>query len=283
MKNIFIFIRRYFNFILFVVLQIISIVFLVQYNHTHEAAYSGVANELTGRINTQYNKVENYFHLKENNQLLLEENKRLKDLLGVNFESADTGRVTVIDSLIRDTLGRQRKFVWLTAKVVNNTVSQQYNYITLHRGANQGVKKDMAVLGPKGVVGTVIDVSENFSRVMSLLHRNSKVSSMLKKEKVNGSIEWDGQDPHFLTLRNIPKTIAVAKGDTVVTSSYSANFPPGIMIGTIDEIAKDPGSNYYILRVKTATNFYSIEYAYLVENIQFAEQRNLESTPVKNQ
>src|SRR4051812_26879242 len=268
MKNVFIFIRRYFNFLFFLVLQILSLTLLVKYNDTHQAVYAVYANEVTGRINTQYNKVENYLHLRENNRYLLEENARLRNLMGINFQNPDSNKTTYIDSLIRDTLGRQRKYLWLPAKVVNNTVSQQMNYLTLHRGANQGVKKDMAVIGPQGVVGTVIDVSENFSRVMSLLHRNSKVSSMLKKGNISGSVEWDGKDPNYLTLRNIPKSTPVAKGDTVVTSTYSANFPSNIMVGTVHEIVKDPSSNFYIISIKTATNFYSLEYVYLIENVQ---------------
>jgi rod shape-determining protein MreC len=283
MKNIFVFIRRYFNFLFFVVLQILSIVLLVQYNETHQAAYAGIANEVTGSINGQYNKIQNYFHLKENNRLLLEENTRLKNLLKINFEDPDSARLVVMDSLIRDTLGHQRKYLWLPAKVINNTVAEQMNYVTLHRGANQGVKKDMAVVSTKGIVGTVIDVSENYSRVMSLLHRNSKVSSMLKNSKMIGSVEWDGKDPHYITLRNIPKSTPVAKGDSVVTSSYSANFPSDLLIGTVDEIAKDPISNFFIIRLKTATNFYSLEYVNLVENVQWDEQRRLEAAPVKNQ
>jgi rod shape-determining protein MreC len=283
MKNIFVFIRRYFNFLFFVVLQILSLVLLVKYNDTYQAAYGGVANEITGRINEQYNKVQNYFHLKENNRLLHEENTRLKNLLGLNFQGPDSARVVVLDSLIRDTLGHQRKYLWLPAKVINNTVSQQTNYLTLHRGANQGVKKDMAVIGAQGVVGTVIDVSENFSRVMSLINRNSKVSSMLKKNRIVGTVEWDGKDPHYVTLRNIPKSTTVARGDSVVTSSYSANFPSDLMVGTVDEIAKDPISNFFIIRLKTATNFYSLEYVNLVENVQWDEQRRLEAAPVKNQ
>lgn len=283
MKNIFIFIRRYFNFLFFLVLQILSLVLLVSYNQTHQAVYAGVANEITGRVNEQYNKVQNYFHLKENNKLLLEENTRLKNMLRTNFEAPDSLRITGLDSTVKDTLGHWRKYIWLPAKVVNNTVSQQLNYITLHRGANQEVKKDMAVTGPQGVVGTVIEVSENFSRVMSLLHRNSKVSSMLKKGNVPGTVEWDGKDPHYITLKNIPKSVAVAKGDSVVTSSYSANFPSQLLVGTVDGIINDPGSNFLIIRLKTATNFYNIEYVNLIENLQWDEQRRLEAAPVRNQ
>lgn len=264
-------------------LQILSLILLVRYNQTHEAVYAGVASEVTGRINIQYNKVQNYFHLKENNKLLLEENTRLKNMLRVNFESPDSSRIAVLDTLVQDTLGHRRKFIWLPAKVVNNTVSQQLNYLTLHRGANQGVKKDMAVIGPQGVVGTVINVSENFSIVMSLLHRNSKVSSMLEKGKVSGTVEWDGKDPRYITLKNIPKSIPVSKGDTVVTSSYSSNFPSDIMVGFVTEISQDPTSNFLIISLKAATNFYNLEYVNLVENVQWDEQRRLEAAPVKNQ
>ena len=283
MKNIFVFIRRYFNFLLFVVLQIVSLIFLVNYNDTHEAAYANVANEVIGRINTQYNNVQSFFHLKETNKQLAEENSRLRNLLGIDFQGPDTMRVAVLDSLIRDTLGRQRKYIWLPARVVNNTISSQTNFLTLHRGSNQGVEKDMAVIGPDGVVGVVIDVSDNYSRVMSMLHRNSKVSSMLKKGGVTGSVEWDGKDPRFLTLRNIPRSIPVAKGDTVVTSNYSANFPSNIMVGTIVTIAADASSNSYTITLRAATNFYSIQYVNVVQNVQWAEQRRLEAAPVKNQ
>lgn len=283
MKNIFIFIRTYFNFLLFLILQITCIVFLVKNSQTHDAAYTQLANEVAGKVNVQYDKVHNYFNLKENNKLLLEENARLKNLMGLNFESTDTSFIKRLDSLFIDTMGKQRKYSWLPAKVVNNTITQQFNYITLHRGKMQGVHKDMAVVGQKGIVGTVIDVSDNFSRVMSLLHRNTKVSAMVKKSEIPGTVGWDGVDPRFLTLNNIPKSAIVARGDSIVTSNYSANFPSNILIGTVVNITKDPGSNYYIIKLLAATNFYSLEYVYLVDNLQIEEQRKLEAAKVKNE
>lgn len=283
MKNIFLFIRRYFTFIFFITLQIISIVLLVNFNKTHQAVYAGVANEITGSINGRYNKVQNFFHLQENNQLLLEENTRLKNLLGINFETPDTTRLHVLDSLYRDTTGKMRKFIWLPAKVVNNSISLQTNYITLHRGSAQGVSKDMAVVGPQGIVGIVVDVSNNYAKVMSVLHVNNKVSAMLKKNFITGIVDWDGKDPRYITLNKIPKTTNVAKGDTVVTSRYSSIFPPNIMVGTVEEVKKDPVNNYFNIKLKTATNFYTLEYVNLVENVQLIEQKKLEETAVKNQ
>ena len=264
-------------------LQVICFILLVKNSDTYGATYANFANEVTGRVNAQYNTIHNFFNLRENNLLLQEENTRLKNLMGTNFESTDTTYIKHIDSLMSDTLGKQRKYLWLPAKVINNTISQQYNYMTIHRGINQGVKKDMAVISSNGIAGTVIDVSENYCRAMSLLHRNSKVSSMLKKSQIPGSVEWDGNDPYYLTLRKIPKSTPVAKGDTVVTSKYSANFPPNLMIGTVTDVTKDPGSNYFIIKVKSSTNFYSLEYVNLVDNLQLDEQRKLEAVKVKNE
>jgi rod shape-determining protein MreC len=283
MKNIFLFIRRYFNFLFFLVLQIVSIVLLVNFNKTHEAVYSNIASEVIGRINLQYNNIQSYFTLRQINRQLSEENARLRNVMAINFEGPDSTRLAILDSLVRDTLGRQRKYLWLPAKVVSNTTSSQTNYLTLHRGSKQGVNKNMAVIGPNGVVGTVIDASKNYSRVMSVLHRNSKVSSMLKKGNVTGSVEWEGKNPTILTLRNIPRSVEVAKGDTVLTSTYSANFPSHIMVGTILSVEADPGSNSHIIKLGSATNFYNIQYVNVVQNVQWVEQRSLEAAPVKNQ
>lgn len=140
----------------------------------------------------------------------------------------------------------------------------------------------MAVMGPEGIVGVVVETSNNFSKIMSLLHRNSKVSGMLKKDNSAGSVEWDGTDPSYLTLRNVTKGSKVQKGDTVVTSNYSANFPPKLMIGTVAEIGSDPSSNFYTLKIKTATNFYTLQYVYLIQNLRYAEQIELENSPLKN-
>jgi rod shape-determining protein MreC len=164
---------------------------------------------------------------------------------------------------------------------VGNTVASQNNYLTIERGSLQGAHKGMSVIGPQGIAGVVINTSENYSIAMSLLHRNSKVSAMLKKDNTAGSIEWDGVDPHFLTLKNISRSAKVAKGDTIVTSTYSANFPPYQMVGTVAAISTDPSSNFYVLKIRTATDFFNIQYVYLVENVHYAEQTKLESTKLK--
>ncbi|QEC67531.1 rod shape-determining protein MreC [Panacibacter ginsenosidivorans] len=283
MRNIFLFIRRFFNLILFLVLQGTAIYILTNYNKTHQAVLGAVANEVTGSISTKYNNIEYYFHLKKTNDSLVKENARLHNMQPSSFESADTTNTIKVDSLLKDTMGT-RKFLFMEAKVVNSSVSQENNYITLHRGAKQGVKTDMAVIGPDGIVGKVILVSDNYSRVMSLLNRKSKVNAMLKKGFYTGDLEWDGKDPSYLTLSSISKSAKVQKGDTVLTSNVSQelSFPPGLMVGTIAEIIPDPGSSFLTLKIRSATNFYSLQYVYLTENLQWQEQKELEAKTPKD-
>ncbi|MCA6450099.1 MAG: rod shape-determining protein MreC [Chitinophagaceae bacterium] len=281
MKNIFLFIRRYLTFLSFLLLQVAAIVMLSNSSKTHQSFFASAANEVTGNINKRYSGFRDYFSLKETNRLLAEENARLRNMLQSNFSAPDQSRQVFVDTLVKDTLGRSRKFTWLPAKVVGNSYTLQNNFITIERGSDQGVTKGMAAVSSTGIVGVVVETSANFSKIMSLIHRNSKVSAMLKKDESAGSIEWDGTDPGYLTLRNVTKGAKVAKGDTVVTSNYSANFPSKLMIGTVAEISSESSSNFYNLKIKTATNFFSLQYVYLVANVRYAEQVQLENNTPK--
>lgn len=282
MRNVFLFIRRYFTFFTFLILQVVALWFLFNYNRFHQAKFLGVANEMTGRINTQYNKVEDYFTLKEENKRVHRLNDSLMNLQASSFMKRDTSLQLVRDSVAYDTLGHYRRYYLRPATVVYNTVSAQKNYIQLNRGSNQGVKDNMAVVSSDGsAVGVVVNVSPNFSQVMSLLHVQNTVSASLKKTGDFGTIEWDGKDPRFLYLKKMPKTIEVKIGDTVLTSKVSFNFPPGYMVGTIAEVKLDNTTGMYLLKVKTAANFYNLQQVHLIENMEYDEQTKLNADSKK--
>jgi rod shape-determining protein MreC len=282
-RNIFLFIRRYFNFLFFVVLQIVALSFLVKYNKFHEAAFMGVANETTGLVGARYDNIEYYFKLKRTNDSLVKENTELRNNLKSNFDAPDSTAKLITDTIPYDTLGHVRKYMWRAAKVVSNTASLQNNYLTIERGSNQGIKRDMGVISSTGIVGTVVDVSSNYAVVMSLLHRQSRVSAKMKKGGETGIVQWDGESPFFVTMVNVPKSAEVKAGDTVVTSQYSYLFPQGIMVGTVAAIVEDKSSNFYTMKLKPATNFYNVEYVTVAENMMKEEQKKLEEASKKNQ
>ena len=277
MRNVFLFIRRFFNLLAFLGLQVFALSFLVKYNNHHRATFLGIANELTGRINSQYDILEDFFQLKEENARVHHMNDSLMNLLKSNYLYVDTGAKEVTDTTHYDTLPGYRRYLWREARVINNSVNSQKNYIQLNRGARDSIKDNMAVINSDwGAVGIVVNVSENFSQVMSLLHVQTKVNASLKKTGDFGTIEWDGLDPNFLLLRGIPKSIQLQKGDTVLTSVYSSIFPPGMFIGTVDGILEDKTTNFYILKIKTAVNFYNLQQVFVVENLQREEQNKLD-------
>ncbi len=275
LKNIFLFISHYFILICFVILQIVCIVLLSNSSKTHQAFFAAYANEVTGKVDHQYNNWVEYFSLKKVNKQLADENARLRNLIATDLLTADTSKKISIDSTLKDTLNRVRKYTYLPAKVVGNSLYLKANYLQLERGSLQGVIKGMSVVSPQGIVGVVVEVSDNYSKVMSLLHSNTRVSAMMQKSKSSGDIEWDGTDPHFVTMKKVSKSAAVAKGDTIVTSAYSANFPSNILVGTVVDIKPDPSSSFNNIKVKVATDFFSLQYVYLVENIRYVEQTTL--------
>jgi rod shape-determining protein MreC len=229
-------------------------------------------NEVTGRVNTQFNKVDYFFKLRNTNEVLIKNNERLVNLLNENFEKQDTSTKIVSENIFNDTTGRKRKWQYFSAKVVSNSVAAQNNFIAINRGAGQQIKKDDGVVDlNNGVVGIVTEVGENYSVIMSLLHKDSKISAKLKKGGEVGQVIWDGKEPNRLSLIEIRKSALVAKGDTVYTSGFTTTFPYGLMIGTIDEIVKDKSTNNYILYLKSTANFYNLQYVNAIENLQREE------------
>ena len=127
------------------------------------------------------------------------------------------------------------------------------------------------------MVGIVTDVSENFAVVMSLLHKDSRISAILKNDPDGGggSIIWDGKEPNYVSFINVRKSAKAKKGDTVMTSGITPTFPYGMLIGTIDQIAPDKSTNNYIIKLKTTANFYNLQYVYSIKNYQKEEINRL--------
>jgi rod shape-determining protein MreC len=277
MRNVFLFIQRYFVFLVFLLLQGVALWVLFKYNRFHKAAFLGIASEVTGSINKRVDVVDDYFHLSAENRRLHRMNDSLLNQLRSNFAVPDTTAKLVTDSTRYDTITPVRRYLYRDAKVVYNSVNRESNYLQLNRGAAHGIREGMAVINSGGeAVGVVVNVSPNFSQVMSLLHVKSRVTAALKKTGDYGTLEWDAQDPRFVTLKGIPRNIDVKRGDTVITSMYSYNFPPGFLVGRVEAIQTEKASGFQILKVRTAVNFNSVQHVFVVENLQRAEQLQLE-------
>jgi rod shape-determining protein MreC len=181
---------------------------------------------------------------------------------------------SALKKVVTDTI-RKQQYTFLTARVVNNSINRRNNYLTLNKGSLQGVQAEMGVICPDGIVGIVKDVSEHFSSVISVLHKDSRISTKIKKNGYIGSLMWEGYNAGYAILKDIPKHVKLAVGDTLVTSQFSAIFPEGIMVGVIDKFDSKPG-DFYLIDVKLSTDFDNLSYVYLVTNVLKEEQKKLE-------
>ena len=269
MRNVFLFLRRYFNFLVFMVLQVLCIFLIVQYSQYHQAAFGGTANQFTGKINQQYDKVEYYFQLKRTNDSLLKANEALYNQLAANYNLPDTNIRQRLDTMRMDSIIQYRKFTYLSAKVVSNSLTSQSNFIVMQSANVPKMRIGMGVVGPNnGVIGVITDISGEFAVVMSLMHKDSRISGKLLKTGETGTIAWDGKFPNLVTLTGIPKSTKVAKGDSIITSGFSTIFPKGLLLGRIEEVYLETATNNFKIVVHTAANFYNLEYAYAIENVQ---------------
>ncbi len=276
MRNIFLFIRRYFNFLFFLLLQGFSIYLIVQYSSYQNAVFSNTANQLTGKVNEQYSKVEYYFRLKKTNDSLVSANEKLYNKLKADFFLPDSASKIVIDSIRVDSIERYRKYNYLPAKVVYNSVAAQNNFIVLGRGTAKQVKEGMGIIDPNSaVVGIVTGVSKDFAVVMSLLHKDSRISGKLLKGGETGTLQWDGKTPNIISLTGIPKNAKVAKGDTIISSGFSTSIPKGMMIGIVQEVFPEKSTGNFLINFKSAANFYNLEFVYAIDNNQTDSINNL--------
>ncbi|MFZ1451081.1 MAG: rod shape-determining protein MreC [Ferruginibacter sp.] len=276
MRNIFLFIRRHFNFILFILLQGFSIYLIVHYSRYHNAVFSKTSNQVTGKINEKYNGITSYFRLKKTNDSLVAANEMLYNKLKADFEYPDTTSRLKIDSIKVDSMEQFRKYQYYPAKVVYNSVASQNNFIVLGRGSSQNIKQGMGVINPNsGVVGVVTEVSAGYAVVMSLLHKDSHLSGKLLKGGETGTLNWDGKTPNLISLAGIPKGTKVVKGDTIISSGFSTSIPKGMMMGIVEEVKPDKSTNNHLIKFKTAANFYNLEFAYVIENKQTEEIKSI--------
>ncbi len=273
MRNLLRFILKNSFVLLFLLYEGIAFLLIFQYNPFQHSRFMGLSRNVTAIVYNQMEGLRSYLYLKEENEDLLYENTRLRNKLAKKSDYF----VIQSDTLGSDTIPieKQDQFHYIPARVINNSTNKQFNYLTLNKGRLQGVAKDMGVISEKGVTGIVLDVSDNFATVIPVLNRNFRLSGKIKKNDYFGILEWDGQSTEYVSLREIPIHVDIQKGDTIVTSGFSAIFPEGIRVGFIDNYKIREG-NFYEISVRLSTNFHTLYHLNIIKNVYFEEIINLE-------
>ena len=263
------FIQRHHLLFLFVILQGAAGMLLIRNNYIQRIAIVSATDVVSGSVYEQMSKWRDYLLLREQNIQLQNENIQLRSMMQNSFYRTDYERTLYVDTVNR------RRFEYISAKVINNEINRQFNFITLDRGKNSGITEGMAIIGPEGIVGIIYGVSERFATVMPVINRNFRVSVKFKKNDHFGSLSWDGRSYRRASLNEISLHVPVEIGDTIVVSGYSASFPEGITVGTVERVEPKDGS-FYSIDVLLATDFRRLNYVTVVEDLMRNEQLELE-------
>ena len=263
------FIKRY-NFVfVFLLLEILAIIFITQNSNYQGSKIVRAGNAIAGRCYGTISAVGDYFGLRKENERLAAENAQLRAQLESSYISYNLREFTKDDTVYK------QRYSYTEARVVKNSWNRPNNYIMINKGRKQGIKLDQAVISPQGIVGVVVNTTDNFATIMPVLHSNSRNSVKISRINTNGSLVWRGGDFRYATLIDIPTTHKLYPNDTIVTSGMANDFPEGVMVGVVEQTMTERGSGFYTIKVRLATEFTKLDHVYIIDNHFKAEQDSL--------
>ena len=237
MRSLLDFIVRHSYVFLFVLLETLSLVLLFGFNDRQKEVFLTSANSMSGMLFEWRAGVDQFFLIRKENAQLVEENTRLRNML---YELADSQLVSTARELSSEGA--------VAARVIDNSVRKDDNYMTINKGTRDGIAPGMGVYSGDGVVGVVMVAGRRYSVVMPVLNGSTSISCKKKGSDCFGFLEWTGGDPYMAQLRDMPYHSAVERGDTIVTTGFSSVFPEGIPVGTVERV--EHSRNGYTLKIQ---------------------------------
>lgn len=277
MKNFFAFLSKYHKEFLAVALQALCLSFFFIHNSFQRSVLISSSNQLVGEVYAQKADLTQYFDLLEQNNLLAEENAILRSKVKEAYYFQ-----TRKFFMVGDTTSLQQ-YEYSTARAINGTTNLVGNFITLNKGFGQGVRRDMGVISPEGMVGVVVNCSRNFSTVLPIINTRFTASVEIKRTKNFGLLRWDGVDPRYAKIDDIANHARIVKGDTVVSRTSSKIYPTGVVVGIVDKIEQPEGSNYLDLKIRLTVDYSRLTTVYVTNNLLKREQEKLEQKTVEEQ
>ena len=264
MRNLFAFFFRYHFFLVFILLEIAAVGMLIQSHHYQSSRFVSSSNTLSGKILEKFNNVTDYFSLKKINDLLAEENALIRN------------KSLQLPHLKENIYKNQHEYI--SAKIIKNSYNKRNNFLTINKGSIHGIQNGMGVISEAGVVGIIRDVSANYATVMSLLNKNTIISTRFTKSNHFGELIWDGKSHQFAQLNSVEKYVPVAVGDSLITNNFSNIFPEGIPLGTVNRFEREENKNFYTwIEVALSVDFSNLNYIYVLKDKLKDERMKLES------
>lgn len=256
------------NFLLFFVLELIALFFTIQFHSYKKSKFINSANSITGGVYNSVTSFRSYLHLADENELLVQENRDLKNSILKQTSTFNSPKDSV-------DIQFNQKFEYVTAKIINNDFHKQNNFLTIDKGTTNSIESDMAIVNAKGIIGITFNTSSNYSSAISVLNTKFKVNARLKKSSFFGTLNWNGKSHHNVQLIDIPRQASIIVGDTIVTGGRSAIFPEGILIGEISDI-KYTNNRYEEINIRLFNDVRNVTNVYIIKNLHKNEILELE-------
>lgn len=275
MRNLLDFIVRFSSWFVFAFYAVVSCALLFDRNPYQHHVWLTSAGSVAAGVYDVSNNVTGYFSLRAINEDLQRRQADLEEEVAALRTQLRTAR----EALAQDSLAAidsVRQFRFIVATAISNSVTRPYNYITLDKGEADGLQPEMGVMDQNGVVGVVNVTGKHHARVISLLNPNFRLSCKLRGSDAFGSLVWDGKSPLEALLEELPKHTRFHKGDTIITSGYSAMFPEGIPVGTIIGSARGDDDNFFTLRIRLLTDFTALSTVKVISNREIADIKGVE-------
>lgn len=284
MQTLILFLYRIRAFLLFIFLEVVCLWLVFSTQPYQRAGYFNSATQWSGTMMEASSSVEEYLSLKDQNALLAQENARIKQQL---TQFIKQGEQQAYDSLKREGLLFENTrtmdslpsvaYSFIPAKVINQSIRNQQNYLTLDRGSADGLEVDMGVIHPSGIVGKIKVVSKHYATVTSILHTEVLTSARINRNDALGSVRWEGSDPAVASLLYIPRHINVQKGDTVSTTGFSGIYPEGTPIGLVKTVGNGTDATYLDIELELLTKFNQLIWVEVVHSLGRTEVDSLEA------
>ncbi len=257
--------------ILFLALEGIALYWVVSVQSYPRAKFSSKSTELSGQLSEWQSNLESYLNLRLENEHLAQENANLREQLNQSLLIQNYGADTINDSILN------QRYSFLSAEVVRSSHLKRDNFIIIDKGSRSGLKRNMGVIGPQGVVGVVAGVSSNFARVIPIINNSLTISGALAEEAYFGPVKWPGLNYRHTELTDIPRYSKVDSGAVVLTDGRSRYFPAGVKIGSVLKRELQADQNFFKLKLELATDFANLRQVYVVKDIFAAELDSLQN------
>jgi len=274
MNNLLAFLAKHNHWLLFVVLEVMSLALLFQFNSYQGSVWFTSANVVTGKFYEINSSVESFISMGKLNEQLTMRNVYLERQVKHLSEMLERGNSD--STLLRSTqVQLLSQYKLIPAKVVSNSINKLDNLITIDKGSLDGIRPDMGVVSGNGIVGIVYLVSPHYSMIIPVLNSHSNISVMIENRGYFGVLHWEGGDSKMAYVDDIPRHARFNGGDNIVTSGYSALFPPGILVGKVHRTYNSPDGMSYRLRINLATDFSNLRDVCVINDAKLQERINL--------